>query len=145
MPGLNPKLLGDWIQIVASLGVLAGFLLLAIDLAQVGRSTSTGRSTPAVNAAARVSAAEEPGEITGARQAELREFVETNCPACHGEQLAGSIGPALSEDGLRHLSVEAVSFMILNGYEAKGMPAWNAQLSKRDTAWIAKFLKRGGG
>ena len=155
MPKLNSSASGDWILIAASVGVVAGIIFLIVDLAftQYGR----GQDQPDhdINAAivsrrvyAGEDAGEDPGEnpaeVTKQRQSELRQFVEQNCPACHGMRTTSGIGPALSGVNLQHLSVGAVSFTILYGRPAKGMPGWEAQLSENDAYWIAMHLKSGG-
>lgn len=49
----------------------------------------------------------------------------TNCAACHGPELGGGIGPALTDDVWIHGgSAEEVLHTITNGVAAKGMPAW---------------------
>ncbi|MGD8417988.1 MAG: cytochrome c [Pseudomonadales bacterium] len=82
--------------------------------------------------------------VTPARQAELRDFLERNCPACHGTHMTGSVGPPLYADQLAHLTVNAVAETLLQGRPNKGMPPWADQLSREDALWIAGFLKRDG-
>lgn len=142
MPGIDPRLLGDWIQLLASLGVIAGIILLVVDLADMRPPTSSEYSSPAADAASEGAPEEASVEVSATRQSELRVFIAENCPVCHGTRLAGSIGPALSNASLRHLSVEAVSSTILNGYEARGMPAWKPPLTAQEADWIARFLKQ---
>jgi len=147
MPNINPRVLADWIQIAASVSVIAAIVFLVVDLAYTRQPIGSEQTNQVFNAASETGGAsfgEKPGEVTKERQAELRYFVEKNCPACHGLQFRSSIGPELSKAGLQHLSVNAVTFTILYGYQVKGMPAWGTQLSKNDAYWIAEFLKRGG-
>lgn len=147
MPNFNWSALGEWIQIAASLGGLAGFALVIAYIAYTRQSIEPEQTNQAINAAVetrRVYLGENPAEVTNERRSELLYFVEQNCPACHGIRMRGSIGPALSKANLQHLSVNAVTLTILYGLPAKGMPAWEAQLSERDAYWIAELLKRGG-
>ena len=74
----------------------------------------------------------------------MREFVQKNCPACHGAQMVGSIGPPLSRVELERLSISAVASTIRFGRTDKGMPAWEEQLSEKDAYWMAGLLKREG-
>lgn len=147
MPNFNWSALGEWIQIAASLGGLAGFALVIAYIAYTRQSIEPEQTNQAINAAVetrRVYLGENPAEVTNERRSELLYFVEQNCPACHGIRMRGSIGPALSKANLQHLSVNAVTLTILYGLTDKGMPAWEAQLSERDAYWIAELLKRGG-
>ena len=147
MPDFNSSAFGDWIQIAASVGVIVGIALLILDLAQTPQLRESEQTNPAFNATSetrRVHSGENPVEVTKERQSELRDFVEKNCPACHGMWMTGSLGPELSKANLQHLSVNAVTFTILYGRPAKGMPPWEAQLSEQDAYWIAEFLKQGG-
>jgi len=147
MPKFNWSALGDWIQIAASLGGLAGFALVIAYVVYTRQPIEPEQSDQAFNAALetrRVDFGENHAEVANERQSELLYFVEQNCPACHGIRMKGSIGPALSKADLQHLSVNAVTLTILYGLPDKGMPAWEAQLSETDAFWIAKLLKRGG-
>ena len=146
MPNFNSSAFGDWIQIAASVGVIVGIALLILYVAYTPQLSESERTNQAFKAALeppRVHLGENSVEVTKERQSELRYFVEKNCPACHGMQVAGSLGPALSKANLQHLSVNAVTFTILYGRPAKGMPPWEAELSEKEAYWIAEFLKRG--
>jgi len=147
MPNFNSSALGDWILIATSVGVIAGIALLIVDIAfsrQLIESEPTNQAFNTAFETRRVYLRENSAEVTTERQSELRDFVEQNCPACHGIRMTGSIGPALSKAHLQHLSVNAVTLTILHGLPAKGMPPWEAQLSEKDAYWIAELLKRGG-
>ena len=118
MPNFNWSALGDWIQIAASIGGLAGFALVIAYIAYTRQSIEPEQTNHAFNAALetrRVYLGENPAEVTNERQSELLYFVEQNCPACHGIRMRGSIGPPLSEASLQHLSVNEVTLTILYG------------------------------
>lgn len=147
MPTFKAKILGDWIQIAASVGVVLGIVLLIVAIAD-----STPAPIPAGGGRPPLPPAEHyrpapppvtaPGPISTERRAELTGFIDQHCPVCHGSALAGGIGPALSGDTLEHLSANAVAFTILHGRPAKGMPPWEIQLTEQDALWMAGFLKR---
>jgi mono/diheme cytochrome c family protein len=145
MPKLNLSGLGDLIQIVASVGVVAGIAFMIIELAQSTQLTETAQPDLAFETALKKPRRDFLGEstavITPDRRTELLHFVRENCPACHG--MTGGIGPALSKVNLEHLSLNAITFTILYGRPEKGMPAWETQLSEEDTYWIAGLMKRG--
>jgi len=137
-------MLGDWIQIAACISVVPLIALLVIEIANTPKLTGSKQKNP-FNEEARQAhlgriPAEVTSEVTKQRQSELQNFVAQNCSACHG--VTGGIGPALSKANLEHLSVNAVTFTILYGRPAKGMPPWEAQLSETDAYWIAEFLIR---
>lgn len=142
MPGLKPSVLNDWFQIAASIGVLAGIVFVIVELVYTRQSFESDKTSYATGPVETrlASPSQSSGEPTVERQAALRLFVAQNCPACHGNQAAGSIGPELSKENLQHLSAHAISLTILYGRPAKGMPAWETQLSEQDTAWIARLL-----
>ena len=146
MPKFSQRALNEWFQIVASISVIAGVALLIVELIrteQLFGSGSADRESGKVTEARRTISGNNAAEVSKARQSELRIFVAVNCPSCHGEQLAGSIGPALNSESLQHLSGHAVGLTILYGRPAKGMPPWDAQLSASDADWIADQLKAG--
>jgi mono/diheme cytochrome c family protein len=143
MPTLDLRALGEWIQIAASVGVIAGIALAIIGLA-VTRAWIEPETTDAtLEAGSAIRREDHHGaQVTVDRQAELRRFVDQNCPPCHA--MTAGLGPALSTTHLEQLSVNAVASTILYGRPAKGMPPWQAQLSQRDAYWVAEYLKRGG-
>lgn len=144
MSGFNASALGDWIQIAASACVIGGIAFLVVEVART-QSVFEVRETeqPLTDIEVQVVlSSDHPAETTEERQSELRDFLEQNCPACHGP--TGGIGPPLSDAHLQHLSVDALTSTILHGRPAKGMPPWEAQLSVSDAHWIAEFLKTEG-
>lgn len=146
MPGkLKLSGLGDLIQIAASVGVVVGIIFMILELTQSPRLTQTAQPDHGLETAPKTTGlgffGESAPEITNERQSELLHFVDQNCPACHG--ITGGIGPALSKVNLEHLSLNAIAFTILYGRPEKGMPAWETQLSEKDSYWIAGLMKRG--
>lgn len=144
MPHLDLRAVGEWIEIAASVGVIAGIALAIIGLAftrQWSDSEQADRAPDAGSTIGRVDHHDAP-EVSVERQVELRHFVDQNCPACHA--MTAGLGPALSTTHLEQLSVNAIAFTILYGRPAKGMPPWHAQLSQHDAYWVAEYLKRGG-
>lgn len=144
MPNLDLRALGEWIQITASVGVIAGIALAIIGLAftRPWSEPETTDTTLEVGSAVRQEDHHDTQEVTVGRQVELRRFVDQNCPPCHA--MAAGLGPPLSTTHLEQLSANAVAFTILYGRPAKGMPPWQAQLSHWDAYWVAEYLKRGG-
>ena len=141
MPRITPRLIGDAIQIAASIGMLVALVMLIVEVAGTGAPTPTSAdpaASPYVTPLPEHGPAE---EVTADRQRELASFVRDNCSLCHGTE--GSLGPFLSADNLQHLSENAIALTILHGRQ-KGMPAWKSQLSEAEARWIAGYLKRDG-
>ena len=143
MPKFNSSAVGDWIQIGASVGVVAGILFLFAALFFTQASIEPVHSNKALERVSRELPGDSLAEVTKERQGQLQRFVAQSCSPCHG--LTGGIGPTLSKVNLQHLSLNAVTFTILYGRPAKGMPPWESQISRLDAYWIAEFLKRGSG
>lgn len=136
MPGFRPKLIGDAIQLAASVAVIGGIVLLVLDVAdRPGSQSGRGVSAEKVPVGERAL----PAGIAAERQAVLGRFVRQQCGVCHGAE--GSLGPVLSGVTLETLTDRAVALTILHGRLDKGMPAWEAQFSEADALWIARALK----
>lgn len=141
MPRFTAKVIGDWVLIAASLGALLGTVLLVVAGAYTLIGTQPVDRIPDATPGER---RDDAGIVSAARALELLDFVAGTCPACHGTDLQGSVGPPLSRAELEHLTVNALAMTLLQGRPEKGMPPWNGQLSKTDALWIAGFLKGGG-
>lgn len=64
-----------------------------------------------------------------------------NCKACHGEELKGGVGANLRDNEWLHGSAPtAVYQTIMNGVQAKGMPAWESQLGKKKAAQVSAYV-----
>ncbi|AMR33548.1 cytochrome C [Mucilaginibacter sp. PAMC 26640] len=65
-----------------------------------------------------------------------------NCKPCHGEHGEGSVGPNLTDDYWLHGGkisdlFKTIKYGVLN----KGMPTWEKQLSPKQIADVASFIK----
>jgi len=95
----------------------------------------------ALVAAAVVASAE---EMPGAeRRAGLIHLVRQDCGSCHGMQLTGGLGPALTPEALRDKPVEGLAATIYAGRPGTAMPGWKPFLSEAEARWIAVTLKAG--
>lgn len=70
-------------------------------------------------------------------------MVRHDCGSCHGIELKGGLGPALTPDVLKYTPAEAVAQWIANGRAERGMPAWSALLTPVEIRYIAQGLKKG--
>lgn len=73
--------------------------------------------------------------------AALRHLVRHDCGSCHGMQLTGGLGPALTPDALADRPVEWVRAVILHGVPGTAMPGWRGLVSETEAARIAHALK----
>jgi cytochrome c55X len=92
-------------------------------------------------AAAALAAA--PGNLTAARQAELRNLVQQDCGSCHGLAMKGGLGRPLLPANLRSFPDRAVADIILDGVAGTPMPPWRGLITEAEALWIAQSLKRG--
>jgi len=67
---------------------------------------------------------------------------KTNCVACHGEHAQGIVGPNLTDDYWLHGNkINQVFTTIKYGVLTKGMPTWENQLTPRQIADVANYVK----
>ncbi|MFO1321341.1 MAG: cytochrome c [Burkholderiales bacterium] len=71
----------------------------------------------------------------------LQHLVRHDCGSCHGMQLTGGLGPALTPQTLAQRPVEWVRAVILHGVPGTAMPAWRGLVSEDEAARIATLLK----
>ncbi len=83
--------------------------------------------------------------LTGADIDAGKEIFIQKCVACHKENGAsapGGVGPNLTDDHWIHGgSIKSVFTSIKNGYPEKGMISWKDQISPKQMAQIASFIK----
>lgn len=77
------------------------------------------------------------------RQQQLVRMVRQDCGSCHGMQLTGGLGPALTREALADRTVGTVAATIFHGRPGTPMPPWRSMLSEGDAAWIAEQLLAG--
>lgn len=65
-----------------------------------------------------------------------------NCAACHGADAQGVVGPNLTDDYWLHGGkINDLFKTIKYGVAAKGMPTWEKQLSSKQIAEVANYIK----
>jgi cytochrome c oxidase cbb3-type subunit 3 len=65
-----------------------------------------------------------------------------SCMPCHGDKAQGMVGPNLTDDYWLHGGkIKDVFKTIKYGVTAKGMPTWEKQLSPKQIADVASFIK----
>lgn len=77
------------------------------------------------------------------RQADLIRIVRQDCGSCHGMQLTGGLGPALTRQALADKPVDSLVATIVHGRPGTPMPPWRTMLSDAEAAWIVDQLLRG--
>lgn len=73
----------------------------------------------------------------------LKHMVRQDCGSCHGMQLRGGLGPALTPETLKDKPVESLVSTIIHGRPGTPMPPWNTFLSESEAAWIVNSLQQG--
>ena len=81
--------------------------------------------------------------IDGARQSQLIRMVRQDCGSCHGIQLTGGLGPALTRDRMADFPLDSLVAVIYHGRPGTPMAPWSAMLSEQDALWIAQQLFAG--
>jgi cytochrome c55X len=78
-----------------------------------------------------------------ARQTQLVRMVRQDCGSCHGIQLTGGLGPALTRERMAELPLESLTAVIYHGRPGTPMPGWKSMLSEAEADWIARRLQAG--
>lgn len=77
------------------------------------------------------------------REQKLVRMVRQDCGSCHGLQLTGGLGPALTPAALRAWSADNLAATILHGRPGTPMPPWSTLVSADEAEWIARRLLEG--
>ncbi len=77
------------------------------------------------------------------REQALVRMVRQDCGSCHGMQLTGGLGPALTPQALAETPRESIAATIYHGRPGTPMPPWKAMLSEPESDWIAQRLQTG--
>jgi len=75
------------------------------------------------------------------RRAELDHLLRHDCGSCHGLQLKGGLGPALTPERMRKRSPEYLRDAIREGIPGTAMPPWGPLLSDAEIAYLAETLR----
>ena len=81
--------------------------------------------------------------IDGARQSQLIRMVRQDCGSCHGIQLTGGLGPALTRQAMAEIPFDSLFSVIYHGRPGTPMPGWKTMISEQDASWIARQLQLG--
>ena len=81
--------------------------------------------------------------IDGARQTQLIRMVRQDCGSCHGIQLTGGLGPALTRDRMADFPLDSLVAVIYQCRPGTPMPGWKSMISEADATWIAQQLQLG--
>ena len=77
------------------------------------------------------------------RQSALIRLVRQDCGSCHGLQLRGGLGPALTPETLKDKPASSLVSTILYGRPGTPMPPWQNFLSEFEATWIVDRLQKG--
>ncbi|MBF5006930.1 c-type cytochrome [Diaphorobacter caeni] len=82
-------------------------------------------------------------ELSAERETALVRMVRQDCGSCHGMQLTGGLGPALTREALVNKPPPWLAAVITHGLPGTPMPPWKALLTDREARWIAERLSQG--
>lgn len=82
-------------------------------------------------------------EPDAARQKTLWRMVRQDCGACHGMQLTGGLGPAITPQALAERPPVAVFATIYYGRPGTPMPLWRGLLTEAEAQWLSTQLLGG--
>ena len=82
-------------------------------------------------------------EPSAERRTQLIRMVRQDCGSCHGIQLTGGLGPALTRDRMADFPYDSLVAVIYHGRPGTPMPGWKSMLSEADARWIAGRLQAG--
>jgi cytochrome c55X len=85
----------------------------------------------------------ESAQPGSARQAQLRRVLQQNCTICHGSNLNGGAGPALTPKTLAAKDEQLLVATILDGRQGTVMPSWSWMLQESDARWLVRMLRSG--
>ena len=77
------------------------------------------------------------------RQTQLVRMVRQDCGSCHGIQLTGGLGPALTRERMADMPLDSLTAVIYQGRPGTPMPGWKSMISEADAHWIARQLQTG--
>ena len=77
------------------------------------------------------------------RQTQLVRMVRQDCGSCHGIQLTGGLGPALTRERMADMPLDSLIAVIYHGRPGTPMPGWKTMLSEPEASWIAQRLQTG--
>lgn len=75
-----------------------------------------------------------------ARQQALLHLLHQDCGACHGMQLKGGLGPALTPDALAGKPVDSLIATVLYGRPGTAMPPWKPFMNETEAAWLIHWI-----
>jgi cytochrome c55X len=79
----------------------------------------------------------------GPRRAELVYLLRQDCGSCHGMQLKGGLGPALTPGALAGKPATYLEQTILAGRPGTPMPPWAGLLTEAEVRWLVSALLQG--
>ncbi len=84
-----------------------------------------------------------PAVAGAVHEARLVRMVRQDCGSCHGIQLTGGLGPALTRERMADIPLDNLVAIIYSGRPGTPMPGWKSMLSEADATWIARQLQAG--
>lgn len=81
--------------------------------------------------------------ISADEQVRLKRFLVQDCGSCHGLQMKGGLGPALTPERLASMPKSSLIATVLYGRPGTAMPPWQDFLSEDQAQWLIEELLKG--
>ena len=88
-------------------------------------------------------AATEAAEVDEARADQLEHVLVQECGSCHGLEMRGGLGPALTPDAIEGRHDDYLRTVILHGVPGTPMPGWDGMLSEAEAQWLVDLMREG--
>lgn len=80
------------------------------------------------------------GALSADRQDALKHLLYQDCGSCHGLQLTGGLGPALTPVALAGKSRRLLFDTIRDGRSGTPMPPWSPLLADEEITWLVDYM-----
>ncbi len=102
-----------------------------------------GLATALLLAAGPVSLAQDALPDVASDTLRLKRLLVQDCGSCHGLQMKGGLGPALTPDQLAGKPLDSLVATVLHGRPGTAMPPWQGLLSESEAKWMVEQLIKG--
>ncbi len=87
--------------------------------------------------------ASDAAEVGEERAKELKHLLVQECGSCHGLEMHGGLGPALTQDALEERHDDYLRTVILHGVPGTPMPGWRGMLSEEEAQYLVDLMREG--
>lgn len=81
--------------------------------------------------------------VDGERAEELNHLLVQECGSCHGLEMHGGLGPALTPEAVVDRHDDYLRTVILHGVPGTPMPGWRGILSEKEAQYLVDLMREG--